>query len=64
LAVLSGVLQPRHVTVRTANFMRPPIVGVAMLIVRVCSPARSELALSPRIGSKMRISGFESWLSR
>ena len=35
----SGVLQPMHVTVLTANFISPPIVGVAICIVRVWSPA-------------------------
>ena len=29
------VLQPRHVTVLTANFIRPPTVGVAIWIVLV-----------------------------
>jgi len=31
----SGVLQPMQVTVFTANFINPPIVGVAICIVRV-----------------------------
>jgi hypothetical protein len=35
LLLFSGVLQPKQVTVLTANFISPPIVGVAMLIVRV-----------------------------
>jgi hypothetical protein len=35
LFVFSGVLQPRHVTVLTANFMRPPMVGVAIWTVLV-----------------------------
>lgn len=30
-----GVLHPRHVTVFTANFIRPPTDGVAIWIVRV-----------------------------
>lgn len=64
LAVFNGVLHPKHVTVLTANFISPPIVGVAIEIVRVCSPERSELAFAPRMGSKIRMSGFESWLSR
>lgn len=35
LFVLSGVLQPKHVTVLTANFINPPIVGVAICTVLV-----------------------------
>lgn len=34
----SAVLQPRQVTVLTANFMRPPTVGVAICIDLVWSP--------------------------
>jgi hypothetical protein len=34
----SAVLQPRHVTVFTANFMSPPTVGVAIEMARVCPP--------------------------
>ena len=33
-----GVLQPKQVTVFTANFIKPPTVGVAIWIVRVWSP--------------------------
>jgi hypothetical protein len=33
-----GVLQLRHVTVLTANFINPPTVGVAIWIVLVWSP--------------------------
>lgn len=36
---VKAVLHPRHVTVLTANFMRPPIVGVAICMERVWSPA-------------------------
>jgi hypothetical protein len=32
---LNGVLQPKQVTVLTANFIRPPIDGVAIWIVLV-----------------------------
>jgi hypothetical protein len=34
----SGVLHPRQVAVRTANFIRPPTDGAATDMVRVCSP--------------------------
>jgi hypothetical protein len=79
---LSTVLHPRHVVVLTANFIRPPTVGVAICIVLVCSPetarspqdkvqaaerlfhSRKDDAFSPRIGSKILISGFDSWLSK
>ena len=33
--VVKGVLHPRHVTVFTANFIKPPTVGVAIWILRV-----------------------------
>ena len=35
LFVFNGVLHPKHVTVFTANFIRPPIVGVAICTVLV-----------------------------
>jgi len=35
LFVFNGVLHPKHVTVFTANFIRPPIVGVAIWTVLV-----------------------------
>jgi len=38
LFAFNGVLQPKQVTVFTANFIRPPTVGVAIEIVRVWSP--------------------------
>jgi hypothetical protein len=34
-----GVLHPIHVAVLTVNFIRPPMVGVEIFTVRVCSPA-------------------------
>ena len=37
-----GVLQPRQVTVFTANLIRPPTVGVAIWIARVWSPDTME----------------------
>lgn len=80
LVGLRGVLHPRHVAVFTANFIRPPTEGVAICIVRVWSPdtgkqvrkglapikvnSHRDVAFSPRIGSKIRINGLESWFSR
>ena len=61
----SGVLQPMHSCVFFANFMSPPIVGAATAIERVCAPVNScDAFFSPRMGVKMRSSGFVSWLSR
>jgi len=45
---LSGVLQLRQVTVLTANFIKPPTVGVAMEIVLVWSPATVTPSVSER----------------
>jgi hypothetical protein len=38
LFALRGVLHPMHVTVLTANFIKPPTVGVAICILLVCPP--------------------------
>jgi hypothetical protein len=38
LLAFKGVLHPRQFDVLTANFMRPPVVGVAIDTVRVWSP--------------------------
>jgi len=60
----SGFLQAIHVCVFFANFINPPSVGAATEIDRVCSPVNNCAAFfSPRIGSKIRPSGLESWLS-
>jgi hypothetical protein len=42
----SGVLQPRQVCVLTANFIKPPTVGAATLIVLVWSPATTVNSIS------------------
>jgi len=44
LLLFKGVLQPKQVTVFIANFIKPPIVGVAIWIVRVCSPATDPIS--------------------
>ena len=60
----SGDLQPRHVSVTLANFIKPPVVGVGFAIERVCSPSSSDLSGCSRIGSNSRLSGSASWWSR
>lgn len=38
-----GVLHPKQVTVLTANFIKPPTVGVAICIVLVWSPETNSM---------------------
>lgn len=56
----NGTLHPKQDSVFFANFMRPPVVGAAMMTVRVCSPDNKLCALvSPRIGSKILNNGLQ-----
>ena len=43
LFVRRGVLHPIHVTVFTANFIRPPTLGVAICMALVCPPDTTKL---------------------